>query len=92
MHRYAHLQTDKYVFFPYEIIDDKAKIIELKDIQKNYPQTYQYIMDNEQAFKARESGKIGKWKDWYALSRSNNLTKFDIENNIKIIFFIFLEI
>ena len=77
VHKYEYLKTNKYVFFPYKIIDGEAKIVNIIELQKDYPLTYQYVMDNEQAFKKRESGKASKLDTWYAYIYPKNLNKFE---------------
>lgn len=77
VHKYEYLKTNKYVFFPYKIVDGEAKIVNIIELQKDYPLTYQYVMDNEQAFKKRESGKASKLDIWYAYIYPKNLNKFE---------------
>ena len=45
--RYAGLKSEKYVFFPYRITQSGAEIVPISEIEKQYPQTYQYIKDHE---------------------------------------------
>lgn len=75
--KWSHLETDKYVFFPYKIHDGIAESVTLTELQKKYPLTYKYVMDNEKDFKKRESGKGGKLPCWYAYIYPKNLTKFE---------------
>ncbi|WP_257710644.1 Eco57I restriction-modification methylase domain-containing protein [Gramella sp. MT6] len=77
VHRYGHLVTDKYVFFPYRIINNTAEIISLDEIKKKFPETYNYVKDHEKVFKARESGKAGKKLHWNAYIYPKNLSKFE---------------
>lgn len=78
VHRYSHLTTSKYVFFPYKVIDENtAEIIQLSEIENKYPKTYQYLTEHSEVFKDRESGKAGKMEYWYAYIYPKNLTKFE---------------
>lgn len=78
VHRYRHLTTSKYVFFPYKVIDENtAEIIQLSEIENKYPKTYEYLTEHSEIFKARESGKAGKMEYWYAYIYPKNLTKFE---------------
>jgi hypothetical protein len=77
VHRYCDLETKKYVFFPYKLTEGKAEIIPINEIQSNYPQTYQYVIDHEKEFKARESGKARKMQHWHAYIYPKNLNKFE---------------
>ena len=75
--RYSHLTTNKYVFFPYKLIDGNAEIVTIEEIQNNYPKTFEYVRDHEKVFKARESGKAGKMKYWHEYIYPKNLNKFE---------------
>jgi hypothetical protein len=75
--RYSYLTTNRYVFFPYKFIHGKAEIVNLEEIKEKHPNTYQYVMDHEKIFRARESGKAGKMLHWYAYMRPQNLNKFE---------------
>lgn len=77
VHRYDYLKTNQYVFFPYLIINDQANIVPEAVIKEKYPKTYIYIKENEDAFKARESGKAGRMEHWYAYIYPKNLNKFE---------------
>jgi adenine-specific DNA-methyltransferase len=75
--RYAPLQTDNFVFFPYQIISEKAIPVSLEALKDEYPFTYQYVMEQTDIFKDRESGKMRNDKYWYRHGRENNLAKFE---------------
>lgn len=75
--RYCHLSTNRYVFFPYKIVNGTAELVTLDEIRTQYPRTYEYIIDHESIFKARENGKAGKMVHWYAYIYPKNLNKFE---------------
>jgi adenine-specific DNA-methyltransferase len=77
VHRYAPLSTDLYVFFPYDVEDGIAPIVELDSLKKNYPMTYKYVKAYEKDFKDRERGKARTMDYWYAYIYPKNLTKFE---------------
>jgi hypothetical protein len=76
VHRYANLNTKLYVFFPYIINNGNYTVPTLDELKLNYPKTYRYIMDNEKAFKDRESKKAAKMEYWYAYIYPKNINKF----------------
>lgn len=81
VHRYSRLDTNLAVFFPYEINrDDTATLVRLDTLKTDYPNTYQYVIDHESIFKARESGKAGKLPDdnWYGYLYPKSLTKHEL--------------
>jgi len=75
--RYTNLEKKLFVFFPYILNNHDAEIISLKDLKESYPLTYSYVIRNEKAFKARESGKAKKLEHWYAYIYPKNLNKFE---------------
>ena len=75
--RYCDLSTDKFVFYPYQLENENARIVTESEIREKYPKTYIYLTDHEKEFKARESGKAGKMENWYAYIYPKNLTKFE---------------
>lgn len=77
VHRYSHLSTNKYVFFPYLIVEDGTEVISVEDLKSSYPRTFEYVMDHENFFKGRESGKAGQMKHWHAYIYPKNLNKFE---------------
>ena len=75
--RYSFLLANRYVFFPYEIINGKAEIVSIDDLKTRFPKTYAYVIEHENIFKARESGKAGKMQHWHTYIYPKNLNKFE---------------
>ena len=76
VHRYSHLKSTKYVFFPYEVSGNDVRAVKLKELE-SYPLTHAYVMENEEIFGSRESGKAAKLDPWYAYIYPKNLAKFE---------------
>ena len=77
VHKYEKLKTNRYVFFPYK--KPTFAPVALDELQRDYPLTYRYVMDNEILFKARESGKAAKMPVWYEYLYPKNKDKFELE-------------
>jgi hypothetical protein len=75
--RYSYLTTNRFVFFPYKLVNGNAEIVSIDEIREKYPKTYQYVIDHENIFRARESGKAGKMQHWHAYIYPKNLNKFE---------------
>ncbi|MEW5844952.1 MAG: Eco57I restriction-modification methylase domain-containing protein [Bacteroidota bacterium] len=75
--RYSYLTTNRYVFLPYEIKNGNPEVVSIEDLKTRFPKTYCYVMDHENIFKARESGKAGKMQHWHAYIYPKNLNKFE---------------
>ncbi len=70
--RFNTLNSNQYVIFPYEIVDEKAQIIEEEDIRNKFPNCYEYLKLNEFTLRNREKGKMNH-KNWYTYVYPKNL-------------------
>lgn len=75
--RYSYLSTNRYVFFPYEIINGNAEVVSIEDLKTRFPKTYCYVNEHQEIFKARESGKANKMQHWHTYIYPKNLNKFE---------------
>jgi len=78
--RYQELPERQYILFPYQVIDEKAELIDFKIISEKYPQTADYLLKNKKVLQDREKGAF-KDKNWYRFGRTQNL---GIQERIKI--------
>ncbi|MDP3698005.1 MAG: N-6 DNA methylase [Nanoarchaeota archaeon] len=76
--KYHVEQSNKYVIFPYEIMDNRATPISEKKLQKDFPKIYNYLLENKSVLQARDKGKM-KGPKWYLFSRNQNLNRFGQE-------------
>jgi hypothetical protein len=74
--RYGQLETDRLVFFPYEI-GNRAEVVTLSALESGYPKTYAFVMANRVPFEKREKGRAKELAEWYAYIYEKNLTKFE---------------
>lgn len=76
--RYCYAQPTKRIYYPYQEKDDETELIPLVDIQSQYPQTFNYIMEHENALKGRKDSRItfGQRIGWYGLIRFGKLSRF----------------
>jgi len=74
--RWVPEKFNKVILFPYEIINGKAKLLDEQQLKSNFPNIWQYLLDNRNLLENRERGK---WKGpyWYAYARRQNLEQFD---------------
>ena len=66
------VHKDKYIIFPYQLINGKHKIIAEKTLQENFPKCYDYFISIKQILQNRDSGKKNNVA-WYAFGRSQGL-------------------
>jgi adenine-specific DNA-methyltransferase len=79
VHRYEKLETNRLVFFPYQILKEpeSVRVVEWEELSLKYPLTAAFVAHYKNVFKARENGKGGKLPQFYAYIYEKNLVKFD---------------
>lgn len=75
-------EIKEYILFPYQKIEGKNTIIPEKELQKNFPLAYEYLLSIKETLDKRDNGKPNKVA-WYAFGRSQGL---DTSFGKKIIF------
>ena len=78
VHRYSHPNTDRLVFFPYQV-NNECELVGMNELASQYPLTHQYVKFYEESFKTRERSSALDYKEWYAFTRPNSLTKYQQE-------------
>jgi hypothetical protein len=58
------------VIFPYETSNNKSKLISETQLKKNFPKTWDYLVENKKLLSDREHGKF-KDTGWYQLYPKN---------------------
>lgn len=81
--RYAGLDNQYYVVFPYMINDDgKAVPMEEDYIKSNFSNGYNYLKNNEVELRGREKGRFNQKNEWYLFGRKQGINEVE---QIKII-------
>lgn len=65
-----------WLFFPYLIKNNKSELIPEEKMKKNYPKTWQYLIDHKKFLDEREKGTWVNRKNWHAYVYEKNLTEF----------------
>jgi hypothetical protein len=73
--RYKINFQNLFLIFPYQVINDKATLIEKSYFIKTYPLTWAYLKDCESKLRSREDGKMDH-NEWYAYVYPKNLNDF----------------
>ena len=76
VHRYEHIKTDRFVVFPYKLINGKAELYDENEISSLYPRAYRYLKECEDVLRDREKGRLKSDKHWYRYIYPKNLTLF----------------
>ncbi len=70
--RYSITWKDKYVIYPY---DDDGNVIDEKNLKVNFPNAYQYLIENREKLKGRAYFDKSN-KKWYELWNQRKLKRF----------------
>ena len=76
--KYRSETSEKFVIFPYKIIDNRAVPIDEEELQKKFSKIYNYLHENKTTLQKRDGGKM-KGNSWYLYSRNQNLSRFGQE-------------
>ena len=79
VHRYDDIKTDRYVIFPYKLIDGKAILYTEKELSDTFPLGYSYLKDCEDILRGREKGRLMNDEYWFRYIYPKNLVLFDHE-------------
>lgn len=79
VHRYDAIKTNRYVIFPYKIIDGKAILFSEKELSELFPYGCEYLKENEEVLRDREKGRLRNDEYWYRYIYPKNLVLFDKE-------------
>lgn len=79
VHRYDDIKTDRYVIFPYKLIEGKAILYTEKELSDTFPLGYSYLKDCEDILRGREKGRLMNDEYWFRYIYPKNLALFDHE-------------
>jgi len=74
--RYYIGNITKSILFPYKIINGKAHLLSVQELESDFPCIWNYLIECREILESRERGK---WKHsrWYAFGRSQNLNAME---------------
>lgn len=70
--KWINIHDNLFILIPYEIINNKSKLISEDDLKKQYPLTYDYLLKCKKYLENREKGKM-KGSNWYGYVYPKNL-------------------
>lgn len=79
VHRYESIKTDKYVIFPYKIVDSQAILYTEDEIRQQFPLGYAYLLNSQNILRKRENGKLINDALWYRYIYPKSLSLFGKE-------------
>lgn len=74
IHTYHIDNPDNLIIFPYHVIDEKAILFSQKELENEYPLTWEYLLKVRKKLESREGGK---WKiaEWWQFGRNQNIAE-----------------
>ena len=72
VHRYMHLDSDRYVIFPYKVVNEKASLYLEEEMSDLFPSGYEYLKACEPELRAREKGRFDNDK-WFQFGRNQGM-------------------
>jgi len=72
--RYGNLKTQTKILFPYEIVENKANLIHLEKLKKEYPLTFEYLMSVKSVLMKRKIELTAN--DFYKFSAARSLIEY----------------
>jgi hypothetical protein len=77
---YGLLPSRQFILFPCIVRDERARLMDFEDIQRDYRKTAAYLLENKKRLADREKGAF-RDADWHRFGRSQNL---GIQNRVKL--------
>ena len=78
--RYGNLPSRQFILFPYIVQNERATLIDFKTIQRDWPKTAAYLLQNKKALEEREKDAF-RDSEWHRFGRNQNL---GIQQRIKL--------
>lgn len=79
VHRYDIIRTNRFVIFPYQIIDGKAILFSENELAAKFPQGYAYLKECEDVLRSREHGRFNIDGEWFQFGRKQGMKSATIE-------------
>ncbi|ALU75551.1 restriction endonuclease subunit M [Tenacibaculum dicentrarchi] len=76
--RYLFTKNQKYIIFPYNIINGLAKPMLFEDIKTNYPKVASYLESKNTVLRNREKGKYDNDKEWFLFTRKQGISNVEV--------------
>src|SRR5207302_7829099 len=72
--RYEEPPKRQFIIFPYELANDKPRLIPIEELARKYPHIHDYLVRNRGELEGRENG-VMRGPNWYAYIYPKNMNK-----------------
>ena len=76
VHKYEKITTNRFVVFPYKLVNGNAELYKEDEIKNQFPLGYSYLKECEDVLRDREKGRLKNDTFWYRYIYPKNLTLF----------------
>ena len=73
VHRYDTIKTNKYVVFPYKLLDGKVFLYSERELSGMFPLGYAYLKECEMKLREREKGRFNTDGEWFQFGRKQGI-------------------
>lgn len=79
--KYLISTATEYIIYPYELVNNETRILELEEIEKKFPKLFSYLNNHKEELGERKDSrkKLSENPHWYKLIRQGNLNTFKQE-------------
>ena len=74
--KYQRIIPNTYIIFPYRNMDGRPRLIEIEEMQSDYPYAYEYLLSFKDELDRRNMVPARTQQNWYAYGRSQSLSRF----------------
>ena len=74
--KYQRIIPNTYIIFPYQNVDGRPRLIEIEEMQSDYPYAYEYLLSFKDELDKRNMVPARTQQNWYAYGRSQSLSRF----------------
>jgi hypothetical protein len=74
VHRYEKIITNRYVVFPYKLMNGNAELYEEEEIKYQFPLAYVYLKECEDVLRDREKGRFNIDGKWFQFGRKQGIS------------------
>jgi hypothetical protein len=74
VHRYEKIITNRYVVFPYKLMNGNAELYKEEEIKYQFPLAYVYLKECEDVLRDREKGRFNIDGEWFQFGRKQGIS------------------
>lgn len=73
VHKYEKITTNRFVVFPYKLVNGNAELYKEDEIKNQFPLGYSYLKECEDVLRDREKGRFNIDGEWFQFGRKQGI-------------------